>query len=49
MQLTEHQKNLVRAHYGDGFNMDVVEAGIAEGLYEIDFDGIQQDHPEVTA
>jgi hypothetical protein len=51
MQLTDHQKNLITAHYGpyDAATWSQIEADLTEGNYEIDFEGIQEEHPEVTA
>jgi hypothetical protein len=49
MKLTDHQKNLIRAHYGDydDAGWSQIEADLTAGNYEIDFAGIQQEHPEV--
>lgn len=50
-QLTSHQKNLIRAHYGDydDATWSQIEADLAAGNFEFDFAGIQEEYPEVTA
>jgi len=43
MQLTERQKFLIRAHYGDA-DMRQVQADLDAGNAEYDWDGLEQDH-----
>jgi hypothetical protein len=42
--LTGRQEFLVRAHYGQGTDMEQVQADLAAGNYELDFEGLEADH-----
>ena len=43
-RLTEHQKFLIRAHYGQDIDMEQVQADLSAGNCDYDFEGMEKDY-----